>query len=272
MRGLLSGILTGVAFFASSAVVLAQNEMWDSYMSRIDNRPATVLVDMSLILRAPEDRFPYLVITGPQTTNVAKNGIPGPAVIEELEQVLTATDNFLTGVTAKILTGTLTYNGQRNNYYYVRDTANVRAALARMYNRNFKGYKYSLIIKHDPEWLTYRTFLYPDEATQNWMDNNRIITGLLQKGDSLSKTRSISYAACFSNDTARNIFTDFVTRSGFKMDKLHTVKTSTTPQCIVFSKQGSIMPADSLNKNTMLIRTEVKRLKGYYNGWSVNDN
>lgn len=268
MRALGIFALFIISIYAPFAAT-AQNELWDSYISRVDNKPATILVDMSLVLRAPDAHYPYLLITGPQTSNVSKNGIPSAAVIEELEQVLDATDNFLTGVTAKVLAGTVTYNGQRNNYYYVKDTNNIRAALARMYNRNFKTYRYSLTIKQDPQWLTYRTFLYPDDTTQNWMDNNKVITELLKKGDTLSKPRTLTYAACFESDTARSGFAAFATGHGFNIERLHTIKTGSMPQCITFSKPEVIMPADSLNRNTLMIRTEVRARKGYYSGWSV---
>ena len=246
----------------------AQTELWDTYMSRFGDRPASILVDMGLILTAPDVRYPYLVITGPKALHSDKNGIPVKEEIASLEDILDATGNFLTGLTAKKLAGTLTYNGQRNNYYYVRDTMGIRNAIMRMYTRNFKDYKFALTIKYDPQWLMYRTFLYPSNETQNWMDNNKIITQMLQNGDSLTKPRNITFAACFNADSSRNAFTTFITNSGYTVDKDHTVKNTDYPLCMLFHKYGYIKK-DSINIITDEIRNNVKVHNGIYNGWNA---
>lgn len=246
----------------------AQLEMWDAYISRVDNKPVSIMLDMALILKAPDSRYPYLVITGPQAANHSKTGIPTHEETEELEKILDATDNFLTGVTAKVLAGTVTYNNQRNNYYYVRDTAGVRNAILRMYNRNYKNYKFSVIIKPDKEWLTYRTYLYPDDSTQNWMDNNRNITAMLQQGDSLTQERNIVFAACFPSDTARSAFTSFVTGIGYTIDKTPLAKNGENTYCLLFSKKDRIK-VDSFNNTTMYIRSQVKKYNGSYGGWNA---
>lgn len=246
----------------------AQTELWDTYISKVGDKPATILLDMNLVLSAPDRRYPYLVITGPQAHNCGKNGMPNSDEIMTLESILDATGNFLTGVTPKVLVGTVMYNCQRNNYYYVKDTVAIKNALRRMYNRNFKDYSYTLTIKPDPQWLSYRTFLYPNDETQNWMDNNRIITTMLQQGDSLRQERTISFAACFATDTARSAFTTYITAKGYTVDKTHTTKLPDAPQCLVFSKLGAIK-VDSINTITFEIRNEVKRHSGIYNGWNA---
>lgn len=247
---------------------LGQTEMWDTYLSKIVDQPATVLLDMNLILSAPDSRYPYLVITGPQARNCDKKGMPAALEIDALEGILDATGNFLTGLTPKVLVGTVMYNCQRNNYYYVRDTTGIRNAIMRMYNRNFKDYRYSIIIRPDPQWLSYRTFLYPTDETQNWMDNNRIITAMLQQGDSLKKERTISFAACFNTDTAKAAFSAFVLGKGYAINKEPTVKMSAAPLCLLFSKYGSVK-VDSINTTTAEIRNEVKKHNGIYNGWNA---
>lgn len=226
------------------------------------------MLDMALILNPPEKQYPYLVITGPHAATYGKNGIPPQQEIEELEKVLDATDNFLTGVTAKVLAGTVTYDGRRNNYYYVKDTMNVRAALMRMYNRNFKGYKYSIIIRPDPQWLAYHTFLYPDDTTQNWMDNNHNITTLLQHGDTLERKHTITFAACFTSDTARGAFAAYVKDHGYTVDKTPQVKVGEAHDCLLFSIYEAIVP-DNINMATMRLRKEIKRRGGVYNGWNA---
>lgn len=257
-----------LTMLCTGSAAFAQNEIWDSYITRMNDKPATIMLDMHLILTSPDPRFPYLVITGPKTSNVGPSGIPGKNEIEELEKVLEATDNFLMGATSRILAGTVTYNGQRNNYYYVRDTTVVRNAIQRMYKRNFPGYPYSLVIKKDAEWLTYRTFLFPNDTTQNWMDNNRNITTMLYNGDSLDKPRTITFAACFSTDSARTNFSSVVSERGYTIEKSPVTKVGKDNYCVLFSKVDKI-DLNAINTTTLQLREEVKRHNGVYNSWSA---
>ena len=258
-------------FYVSQATinpVLAQTEDWDNYLASINGKPGSILVDMGLFPTAPDKRYPFVVITGPQAQTMSAKGIPNKQEIIDLEQILDVTTNFITGVTAKVLAGTFTHNNQRLNYYYVKDTAGVRNAILRVYNRNFKGYDYVINIKYDPQWLQYLTFLYPSEEMQNRMENNKIITQLLSHGDSLAAKRNINFAVCFNSDSARNSFKEYVLNNGFTIQKTPVIKSSPHPFCEVFSKYDAIN-ADSISTVTARIKLEVKKHNGVYNGWDA---
>ena len=252
----------------SPAVTHGQTEIWDSYMSKLGDKPASILVDMGLNANAPDKRYPYLVITGPYAQKSDKKGLPEKQEINALEEILDASSNFITGITAKVLAGTVTYNSQRLNYYYVKDTTGIRNAIMRMYNRSFKGYKFALSIKPDAQWLMYSTFLYPSEETQNWMENNKVMTRLLQSGDSLTKPRNIVYAACFHTDSSRVAFASFVTGTGYSIQKSLTIKSDTDPLCLIFSKFGYIKK-DSVDVVTSGLKEELHKHNGVYDGWNA---
>ena len=268
MRYFFYNSLLLITIFGGTSLVYAQTENWDSYLSTINDKPASLLVDMGLYTTAPDQRYPFVVISGPQAQNTKKNGIPNKQEITDLEQMLTVTGSFIAGVTVSVLAGTFTYNNQRLNYYYVKDTAGVRNAILRMYNRNFKGYEFVLRMKYDPQWLNYLTFLYPTEATQNQMENNKIITRMLESGDSLVQKRNINFAVCFNSDTAWAAFTLFIRNNQFTLQKTPTIKNAPFPLCLIFSQYNSIKP-DSITLMTTAIKKEVKRHSGIYNGWDA---
>src|SRR5262249_50197216 len=137
----------------------AQTEDWDTYMAKYGNKPGSVMVDMGLMAKAPDKRYPYLVITGPRAKRCNEDGMPANDEIQVMEEILSATGNFITGVTSKTLAGTFMYNCERLNYYYVKDTMGVRNAIRRMYDRSYTDYDYAINIKPDEGWTTYRTFL-----------------------------------------------------------------------------------------------------------------
>jgi hypothetical protein len=251
--------------FAASA----QQEHWDTYMSILGDKPASVLVDMALQPTAPNKLYPYLVITGPRTENCNAQKLPATEEIPLLEEMLDATSIFLSGVTAKTLAGTLTYNCERLNYYYVKDTMGIRSAINRLYERSYKNHHYTVKIKHEPEWKTYRTFLYPDEQTQLWMENNRKISEMRQAGDSLTKERNINFTLYLPSEATRDSIMLFASKEQLTSAKL-PMSMSGSLYGIILSKYGPVK-MDIINTLSAKIIAEAKKYKGYYyKGWSAD--
>jgi hypothetical protein len=261
-------ILSLILFVLIDLSANGQAENWDTYMSKFGDKPGSVLVDMGLINNAPDKKYPFLVITGPRAQSCDKKGIPAKEEISSLEDILAATGNFLTGVTAEVLAGTFTYNCERLNYYYVKDTLNIRNAIMRLYNRTYPNYSYAINIKYDPAWTIYRTFLYPSEETRNWMENTKIITGMVEKGDSLRNKRQISFDLYFRTDSFRRAFAGFAHAKGYKTEKEIMAKSPSAPYEIIISKFDYVKTGiiDSLTSD---LKKAVKQYNGFYNGWEA---
>lgn len=256
----LAFMLLAICYAGSLA---AQTEHWDTYVATFGGRPGSVLVDMGLKETAPDARYPYLVITGPRALKCDKNGIPDKAEIPELEDILAATNTFLIGVTPRVLCGTFTWNCERLNYYYVKDTSSVRAAVRRMYNRSYPNYQFAINIKNDPDWKTYRTFLYPDDTTMNWMANQRKVTALSEQGDSLKSARDIEFDLWFYSEKDRGAFKRAAEEQGF-----NTVRMTQSRKLfgIVLGK-NSPATMEKLGVLTTTLEALAKRHQGNYSGW-----
>lgn len=242
-------------------------EQWDTYMAKFGDKPGSVLVNMGYKDYAPDHRYPYLVITGPQAHNCNKQGLPDKEEIDMLEEILEATNNFITGVTAKVLVGTFTYNCERLNYYYVKDTVGIRNAIMRLYNRNYKNYNYAINMKADAGWGTYSSFLYPDKKTLIWMDNDKIITTMLAGGDDLNRPRNINFDLYFKTDTGRISFSEFVRSKGYKT----TTKESDNhnyPYELIVTKNG-LAKMENVNTMTEELKAELTKYNSFYNGWTA---
>ncbi len=246
----------------------AQNEQWDTYMAKFGDKPGSVLVDMALLPDAPDRKYPNLVITGPRAHHCNNQGLPDREEIEQLEEILDATNNFLTGVTPKILVGTFTYNCERLNYYYVKDTTGIRNALRRMYDRGFRDYNYVIRISSDPGWITYRSFLYPNDETLNWMENDKIISKMLQHGDSLTTQRDITFDLSFRSDTDRRSFAALAISKGYKAEKYTDPKTPSDAYGLTVSKYAFVK-MDFLTSTTSELKSESRKHHGVYNGWTA---
>lgn len=249
-----------------SAAFAQQDEHWEAYMAKVDGKPASVLVDLGLIDHAPDTRLPYLVVTGPIAKSCDGEGLPDTAEIAKLEDILDASDNFITGLTPKVLAGTYTHNCQRLNYYYVKDTMGIRNAIGRMYNRNFPDCGFVISIRPDKEWRSYRTFLYPSEETFNWIENNKIILNLLEHGDDLTKQRNITFTLYFDKQENRTAFMEFAHKIGFDVVEMNFIKNGDVPYELKISK-FTYVKSDIIGEMTTEIKNEAKKYNAVYNGW-----
>ncbi len=244
-------------------------ENWDTYMAKYGAKPGSVLVDMGAMSSAPNKKLPYLVVTGPRSNNCsASQSIPPAADIANLEDILTATDNFLAGITAKKLVGTFTYNCERLNYYYVRDTNGVRNAIARMYGNNYKGYQYTVKIKHDPYWSTYRTFLYPDSNATAWMAANRKLEELSKGGDDLDAPREIKHTLYFMTDSSRAAFVTFAQAHGYRSVSMQKAESDILAYEVVVGRSSKVQ-IDTIAAMETELKEAAQPLKGYYKGWDA---
>lgn len=263
-RNKLTGLLLCVCCTAH-----AQGERWDTYMAQLGGKPASVLVDMDAVKEAPDNLLPYLVVTGPRSVRCpGKSGIPDTSEIAKMESVLDLTSAFLSGVTARKLVGTLTYNCERLNYYYVRDTTAVRNALMRMYRNNFPAYEYTVKVKPEPQWVTYRAFLYPDSTAQSWMRNNRVMTQMLLSGDDLLSPRDIIHTIYFKTDTGRTAFANTVKTKGYSIDKQYDAPTTALPYELTVKRTGRVI-MDSIMRMESELTAAAKEHDGYYKQWDA---
>jgi hypothetical protein len=223
---------------------------------------------MGLIHTAPDKKYPFLLITGPKTTHCDTHGLPDKEEIAILEDILSATSNFITGVTPKVLAGTVTKNCQRLNYYYVKDTTGIRTALNRLYSRSFKNYTWVISLKPDPEWTTYRTFLYPDEPTLNWMENEKIMATMLSQGDSLKAPRNINFYFNFRSDTDRTQFINFAKVKGYKIADPSGASTPGAPYPLQIATFNNVK-TEIINNLTTELKAAATQYHGSYNTWSA---
>jgi hypothetical protein len=257
-----------ILVFTCSSECFAQTEQWDTYITKIDSKPASIMVDMGLAANAPDRRYPSLVITGPVAHKCSKRGFPAQEEMNALEDILSSTGSFLSGRTAKVLAGTSTCDCKRVNYYYVKDTFGVRSAIARMYNRSYKDYDYVVKIKPDPEWQTYSKLLYPDSATVNWMENDKIITRMIEEGDSLKKPRTINFEFYFYSEADRKNFTDYEAGKGYSPGMMSQTRAKTAVYSLVLSKYGPVNMED-INATTTTLKVDAKKYRGSFAGWAA---
>lgn len=258
----------GILTFWGGNIARSQEQGWMSYAFTLNGQPASVLVDMDFEKNVRSQPLPYLVITGPRSSPCGANGMPDSTMLHNMEDALDATEHYLKTVTSIALSGTVTRNCERLNYYYVSDTSSVRNAIKRLYQRNFPYFAGVLNVKYDPEKLTYSKFLYPSDTQQNSIANNSIIYELYRQGDKLNGARVLTFGACFVSEAAKSAMSDYLVVHGFKIARDKTVSQSKYPFCLVFTK-SFFLKSNELQRETLDLREQIGIQSGIYLKWST---
>lgn len=262
-------------FFVAISLILlpffliAQEENWDVYIARYKNKLGSITLNMALKSVAPVKTLPFVVITGVSFKNCNDEGLPGKREFASLYKISDSVKSIMDRLTTNNLTGSFTYMCQRLDYFYVSDTTGLREQLAFFYREKFPQYTpYYINIKEDKLWAAYLDFLYPNEESFEFMQNQKVVTALQNGGDKLLKERLVDHWLYFKTDADRNCFIIYATKQKFKIIGKERSSDPTSPFKLHIARINKVNVA-SISKVTIELRKQAKKCNGEYDGWET---
>ena len=246
----------------------SQSGNWDVYMAQYDDGSGSTTLNMDLIKLAPKKDLPFIVITGVTTENCREDGFPESTEFEKLYNISDSIVAKLNKITKIELAGTFTYQCERLNYIYVADTATILTELTKLYKTEFPSFKNYINIKADKDWKAYLKFLYPNEETQEFMANEKVLIQLRQAGDNLEKPRQVDHWIYFANKKDKNSFVESIKEEGFKIEAENKLQDIELPYQLHISRIDYVVP-NEINKTTLSLRKIAKKYYGEYDGWET---
>ncbi|MEO8770712.1 MAG: DUF695 domain-containing protein [Ferruginibacter sp.] len=254
----------------ASYALYAQSESWDAYLAQYEKGVGSTLLNMSLKSEAPIPGLGYVLITGVTFTGCQDDGMPLKKTFEDLYKIadsVKAVVEHFTGKNNK-MAGTFTYQCQRLDYYYISDTSLLRKELSKMYASSFSSFEPYINIKPDQKWEGYLTFLYPNEESYEYMQNEKVVLKLHEAGDDLIKERLVDHWAYFKSDEDRNCFIKYVTQNKFKIEEKEKTTSSNNKFKLHFSRVEKV-DIPSITKTTLALRKQAALCGGDYDGWET---
>lgn len=244
----------------------AQPENWDAYMMEYEKGPGSVLINMGAKQSAPYKTLPFLITTGVTFSNCTTEGLPPADEFSELYSISDSARYIVEKNTTSLLVGTFTYQCQRLDYYYTRDTANLRRELARMYIDRFPGYTPVVIIRPDSSWRTYLDFLYPKEEVIEFMNDQKVVMRLRDAGDDPSKERQIGHWLYFPTETDRRCIFNYLAENKFIIEGMDKTDNPAYPFSLHISRNDKT-DINIISKITKALSIQARLCKGVYDGW-----
>jgi DNA-binding transcriptional MerR regulator len=257
-----------IGFCATLMVLKAQTQDWDVYLQKYDLGPGSIVVDLSLIEKAPLDSMPFIIITGVKFNKCTEEGLPQTDEFENLYRISDSIGSVINKVKGKALAGIFTYQCKRLDYYYVSDTLGLSFQIAECYKRNFPKYEFHLSINHEPSWVSYTEFLYPNKPILLYLTNRKQVAEFEQKGDSVNKARKVNHWIYFPTEKSRLEFIQIASNKGFNIENIQRVSESRLPYQIHISRIDKI-ELQTITEITLELRKQAFRLGGEYDGWET---
>jgi hypothetical protein len=256
-------------FIAVYLFVSAQDDdgYWDVYMAQYEKGAGSTVINMGLKSQAPDKNFRFLLSTGVHFNDCTADGFPSQAEFVKLYVISDSVKRLVAGMVSYILAGSFTYQCERKDYYYIKDTNNIWEKLSVLYRKQFPGYQPIINIRDDATWEAYLTFLYPNEETMEYMQNQKVVMKLEESGDKLDKERLVDHWFYFPDAKSRDSFIAFARAKGFKIESKE-MRDGTRPFQLRINRMDKV-DLPSISKLTLELRREARKYNAQYDGWET---
>ena len=177
-------------------------EKWDFYLTNIDDKPGSIMVDLGLISIAPIQDNETLVWVSVKMNNPKENGLSTSGEIETLGQIEESLVAKLNKKHNCIFAGRATTDGNRDFYFYFSDTTLYDKSISEAMVQ-FPKYNYDFGTKADKDWKSYFDFLYPLPKQLQSIQNRNVVEQLENNGDKLKKPRQVDHWIYFKSEGDR---------------------------------------------------------------------
>ncbi len=194
-----------------------------------------------------------------------ENGLP---VDGELDRVCRIEDKIMEHVESKggLYVGHITFNGALKAVFY--SPVRLESAL-KIKTGHLKSITISLEVRSDPSWHVYSLEMAPTTIEREQSTYRRLMKTLKDSGDDHSKSRTVDFAALFSNEHGRADFLKEAEKLGF--EKSSTLKPLWTDDEGMFwceMVKVSTLESNEIFECTSQLRKLANQFGGKFDGWA----
>ena len=244
-------------------------ENWDTYLVPFAKGNGSVLVNLGLKEKAPAADLKFVVITGVKIKECTPDGFAAEKEFQTLYKISDGVAEMIEKKKRNLAAGTVTYNCERLDYFYVNDTTLLRKYLNDYYKTFYPQYSYIIRIQEDKGWDKYLNVLYPNGETLESMKNQKVLLQLTKAGDKLTKERPIYHTIQFTTEEDRRQFFAWAYEQNFKVEK-DGLRTDTSTHPFILKMYREDKPdLTTMNRLTLYLSKEAARFNGIYSSWET---
>jgi uncharacterized protein (TIGR01619 family) len=254
---------------ATRQTKVEHQEEWEFYFSNVDDKLASILVDLGLSKVAPMTDKPNVVWISIKMNDPREDGLSSQEESGTLSEIDDALVHKLTSTHNSIYVGRLTSAGERDLYFYFGDTSLYDKAISEVMLA-YPKYQFDFGSKEDKEWGGYFDFLYPTPQQYQSIQNRRVLDNLEKHGDKLTKERDVHHWIYFKTERDRETFLGKIANDGFSiLDKDYNKELEEAPYTLHIRRVDKV-DHNSVDDYVIYLWKLAADCNGDYDGWETS--
>lgn len=238
---------------------------WDFFFCRVDDKPASIRVNLALHNIAPVEGFTHqvqFVVAMLDPTETGLSSRDEYPILCDIEDAISEALDALGAIAA----GALKCNGFLELYAYIKNPKGVNEACQNVM-KNFPDYHSTCQITDDFEWKTYFDFLYPDLYSYQSMMNRKVFYQLQDQGDKSEVPREIDHWLYFPSEENMLQYATKVQSLGYKILSTEKLDEQTSSPYQLHISRVDTALLEEIDANVWELMELAEPLKGIYDGW-----
>lgn len=234
---------------------------WDFYALLVEDRPASIFVDLALAHCAPLNAATFMAYVSVKMRAPRPDGLSSQEEFAALVAIERSLEAAIEPLAQAIYAGRCTTAGFRDFYFYIADPDAFGTAVATTMAEH-PDYRYVTEHRRDPERSVYRDFLYPGARDMQRIRNRRVIAVLEEHGDRLDAPRWIDHRANMPTPALAEALQVHLFELGFNID----CHADADGEAVTVEFKRIDSPQE-IEEVVISIFDTVRSLGGTYDGW-----
>jgi uncharacterized protein (TIGR01619 family) len=242
-------------------------ENWKSYFCNVNDKLASIALDLGLNEKVPIKSKPWLLWVWVYLQHPSPNGLSQQSEFATISAIDDKLSKRLASECKAVDAGRITTDGRREIYFYGASAEGFESAV-RAVMGNFSGYKFDLGKQHEPDWNQYRNVLYPSDESMERIKNMDVLDVLEKHGDTLEPVRDVHHWIYFKTSNDRKLFAEEALQLGYTVENQSEDLKQEFPYGIKITRDQSVTP-DEIDDAVLQLFRLAKKLNGHYDGWET---
>lgn len=245
------------------------SDHWDFYFTHVNDKPASIFLDIDVNDDAPDPRRPWLLWVFVYFNQPRDDGFSSGEEAPALAKIEDALSEALSLNIGADQVGRITTDGRREFYFYGPKNDGLEGVTNEAMQA-FPEYRWECGSDRDPEWNHYNDVLYPTPYDWQRMKNRQVVQQLEDHGDALDAKRVVTHWAGFDDKAGRKAFIEEIIRRGFTVadESDDDDPENPFPYSVSFEREDFV-DWDSINEVTIELLDLAEEADGDYDGWET---
>lgn len=242
-------------------------EHWASYFCNVNDRVASIFLDVHLRNTAPDSARPWLLWVWIYFKQPRHDGLSSG---EEFATLCAIEDKLKLALMhdgQTVLGGRITTDGRREFYYYAPNAGTFEAALKSAMS-SFPDYEFDFGTQHDPQWNQYLNVLFPSDDDLQRILNREVLDVMEKQGDQPESPREVLHWVYFAAEKNRSDFEDAIIAKDYRVDSESHLPESENPFGVCFAKVQKCT-GNEIDSTVLELSKLAERFRGDYDGWEA---